>query len=149
MRCDNLKLQVPAYLCPFSCLMFLISWSGLWIFVLHILQKFSTPLGWDPAGLDALNAELQVKETHTMVQSMRAEVSALVPISKGNCSLPCRRCGSDYDWCNIRQDMRALISFGLGAVLCALLCGWARCKESNSRDQMDPLERVQLFAYMM
>jgi len=49
------------YLCPFSCLMSLISWSGLWIFVLHILQKFSTPLGWDPAGLDALNAELQVQ----------------------------------------------------------------------------------------
>jgi hypothetical protein len=53
------------YLCPFSCLMFLISWSGLWIFVLHILQKFSTPLGWDPAGLDALNAELQVQHLRT------------------------------------------------------------------------------------
>ena len=49
------------YLCPFSCLMFLSSWSGLWIFALHILQKFSTPLGWIDPG-DALNAELQVQQ---------------------------------------------------------------------------------------
>ena len=59
--------------------------------------------------------------------------------SKSSC--PCE----SSEWCSIRQDIRALLSFGVGA----LLCGWARSKELRSRDYVDPLERVQLFAYMM
>mmetsp|Transcript_42077 Transcript_42077/g.78185 ORF Transcript_42077/g.78185 Transcript_42077/m.78185 type:complete len:115 (-) Transcript_42077:128-472(-) len=53
-----------------------------------------------------------------------------------------------YDWCGLRQDFRALMSFGLGA----LLCGWARWKEMMNREangEADPLERLQLFSYMM
>jgi len=45
----------------------------------------------------------------------------------------------------IIQDIRALMSFGLGA----LLCCWARSRELKSRDHVDPLERIQLFAFMM
>ncbi|CAK9015622.1 unnamed protein product [Durusdinium trenchii] len=62
------------------------------------------------------------------------------------CSVLPNEDGLDYfSMGTVLQDIRALISFGLGA----LLCGWARLQELNSRDHIDPLERVQLFVYMM
>ncbi|CAE7693140.1 unnamed protein product [Symbiodinium sp. CCMP2592] len=69
-------------------------------------------------------------------------------ISPGSTKETCFAAEGAYDWCNMRQDLRALISFGLGA----MLCGWARWKEMSNREasgQVDPLERVQLFSYMM
>mmetsp|Transcript_43382 Transcript_43382/g.80801 ORF Transcript_43382/g.80801 Transcript_43382/m.80801 type:complete len:114 (+) Transcript_43382:171-512(+) len=72
----------------------------------------------------------------------------LVSVCPTSAKVTCSADDGTYDWHNVRQDLRALLSFGLGA----LLCGWARWKEMADRDasaQADPLERVQLFAYMM
>ncbi|CAJ1433170.1 unnamed protein product, partial [Effrenium voratum] len=71
-------------------------------------------------GAADLGLPLYVSMAIAMVfaSAMLRTVSSFTPTSKVTCA------EGQYDWCNLRQDIRALISFGLGA----LMCGWARWK---------------------